>query len=153
MESKLPSGWKEMISKKTGKKYYLNLKTNTSQWEFPATDAGEMSCVSCRHLLVKHQDSRKPSSWREAEILRTKEEAIEIITRYEDIVRSNPAKFPELASQYSDCSSAKRGGDLGEFTEGQMQKSFENAAFKLGIGEISSIVDSASGLHIIQRYG
>lgn len=39
--------------------------------------------------------------------------------------------FEELASKESDCSSAKRGGDLGHFTRGKMQKSFEDASYLL----------------------
>lgn len=51
----------------------------------------------------------------------------------------------------SDCSSAKRGGDLGLFGRGAMQKPFEEAAFALKVGEMSQIVDTDSGVHIIIR--
>lgn len=60
-------------------------------------------------------------------------------------------RFKEIASEFSDCSSAKRGGDLGAFGHGQMQKPFEDASFKLKIDEMSGIVDSDSGLHLIYR--
>lgn len=60
-------------------------------------------------------------------------------------------KFEEIASKYSDCSSAKRGGDLGPFRRGQMQKPFEDASFNLPIGQLSDIVDTDSGVHIILR--
>lgn len=53
--------------------------------------------------------------------------------------------------QVSDCSSAKRGGDLGLFGRGAMQKPFEEAAFALKVGEMSQIVDTDSGVHIIIR--
>ncbi len=91
---------------------------------------------------------------------------------------SGKAKFEDLASKYSDCSSAKRGGDLGPFGKGQMQvslgltlwlcgltlahsttsscasalqKPFEEVAFALNVGEISEAVITESGVHIILR--
>lgn len=60
-------------------------------------------------------------------------------------------KFAAIARTESDCSSAQKGGDLGLFGRGQMQKSFEDATYALKVGEISEIVDSDSGIHIILR--
>ena len=70
----------------------------------------------------------------------------------------------ELASEFSDCSSAKKGGDLGMFGPGQMQKPFEDATFGLQVrneslidpifwqvGELSQAVVTDSGVHIILR--
>lgn len=59
--------------------------------------------------------------------------------------------FKELAGKYSDCSSAQRGGDLGHFKRGQMQKPFEEAAFALKVGQLSQVVETDSGFHIIHR--
>lgn len=64
---------------------------------------------------------------------------------------SGKYSFAELASKYSDCSSAKKGGDLGAFGRGAMQKPFEDAAFSLKIGELSEPVWTDSGVHIILR--
>ncbi|EGG13496.1 hypothetical protein DFA_11257 [Cavenderia fasciculata] len=108
--------------------------------------------VQCRHLLVKHRESRNPRSWRqENEITRTKEEAMVKLQGYRDMITSGSHKFDELAHKYSDCSSAKRGGDLGFFTRGQMQKAFEDASFALQVGEMTEIVSTDSGVHIIER--
>jgi len=57
--------------------------------------------------------------------------------------------FATLAKTYSDCPSAPYGGDLGYFTAGQMVKEFEEEAFKIGINEISGIVKTEFGYHII----
>ena len=46
---------------------------------------------------------------------------------------SKEATFESLASEFSDCSSAKKGGDLGMFGPGQMQKPFEDATFGLQV--------------------
>lgn len=53
--------------------------------------------------------------------------------------------------RHSDCSSFRASGDLGPFSRGMMQKSFEDAAFALDMGEISEIVSTDSGVHIILR--
>jgi NIMA-interacting peptidyl-prolyl cis-trans isomerase 1 len=66
-------------------------------------------------------------------------------------INGDPAKFAALAKVHSDCSSARAGGDLGPFGRGAMQKPFEDAAFSLKVGEISGVVDTDSGVHIILR--
>lgn len=70
---------------------------------------------------------------------------------YREQISFGKSSFAELASKYSDCSSAKRGGDLGPFGKGAMQKPFEEAAFALKVGELSEPVFTDSGVHIILR--
>ncbi|MFX0040759.1 MAG: peptidylprolyl isomerase [Promethearchaeota archaeon] len=70
---------------------------------------------------------------------------------YEDLMAGD--KFELLASQYSTCSSKKRGGNLGEFSKGDMVPEFWNACTKLKVGEISQPVKSQYGYHIIKRTG
>lgn len=68
--------------------------------------------IRAAHLLVKHKDSRRPSSWKEPNITRTKEEAIEILKGHEARIRSGEVSLGDLAQTESDCSSAKKNGDL-----------------------------------------
>lgn len=68
--------------------------------------------IRCSHLLVKHRDSRRPSSWREAEITRSKEEAREILRGHQERILQGEARLGDLATSESDCSSARKKGDL-----------------------------------------
>ena len=65
-------------------------------------------------------------------------------------VRNNPEDFSDIARQNSEDITAIRGGDLGYFGPGQMIKEFEEAAFALEVGEISDIVKTQFGYHIIR---
>jgi len=107
--------------------------------------------VTCSHLLVKHRESRRPSSWRQDKITKSKDEALEELREYRRMITSGEATFEELASKFSDCSSAKAGGSLGSFRHGMMQKPFEEVAFALKVDELSEPVWTDSGVHIILR--
>lgn len=88
-----------------------------------------MSEVRASHLLVKHQGSRRPASWRDPEgaviTKRSKAAALDELEAYREQIESGAVTFADLAAKVSDCSSAKHGGDLGFFGPGKMQKAFE----------------------------
>ena len=60
-----------------------------------------------------------------------------------------PAKFAELAKANSACPSSAKGGDLGEFTHGQMVAEFDKAAFELPVGQVSDPIKTQFGYHLI----
>ncbi|HUW39178.1 MAG TPA: SurA N-terminal domain-containing protein [Rhodocyclaceae bacterium] len=85
-----------------------------------------------------------------AEVKAAQAKAAEILAQ----VKKHPADFARLAKQYSqDPGSADKGGDLGWFSRGMMVKSFEDAAFGLKENEISGLVRSDFGFHIIELTG
>ncbi len=85
-----------------------------------------------------------------ADIAAAKKKADEVLAQ----VQAKPAAFAALAKQYSqDPGSASKGGDLDWFGRGAMVKSFEDVAFSLKEGELSGIVRSDFGFHIIKLTG
>ena len=86
----------------------------------------------------------------EAEIKATRIRAEEVLAQ----LQANPADFVKLAKQYSqDPGSAEKGGDLGFFGRGMMVKPFEDAVFSLKEGELSGVVRSDFGFHLIRLTG
>lgn len=147
----LPEGWISKMSSRHNRVYYYNTVTKQSQWDVPTEPAKAIDSVRCSHILCKHTKSRRPASWREDPITRSKEEALERLAGFRKQIVDGEAKFEDIARTESDCSSARNGGDLGPFTRGMMQKPFEDASFALKVGEMSGIVDTDSGVHIILR--
>ena len=103
--------------------------------------------IGAKHILVMHLESKsKPPS-----LTRTKEEARKRAQQCLVRVRSGES-FDTLVKEYSDePGAADRAGDLGVFEKGTMVKQFSDAAFSLKIGEVSEVVETPFGFHIIKR--
>lgn len=87
-----------------------------------------------------------PERWKASHILvKTEEEAKAVLDEL-----SKGGAFDELAKTKSQDTSAKKGGDLGYFTKGQMVPEFEEAVIKLEVGQISQAVKTQFGYHIIK---
>ena len=97
------------------------------------------------HILVK-ADKNAPQDQR----AKAKAKAESLLAE----IKAKPSRFAELAKKNSDDpGSASRGGDLDYFGRGAMVKPFEDAAFSLKPGEISGLVESDFGYHVIQVTG
>ncbi len=103
---------------------------------------------------VKKYYDEHSAQYNEAEQRRASHILIAERTQAEQIlkeIKQNPARFEDLAKQHSkDPGSAAQGGDLGFFARGAMVKPFEDAAFGMKGGEISGLVQSDFGFHIIK---
>ncbi len=81
---------------------------------------------------------------------KAKEKALEIDAQ----LKADPKRFEELAVKFSqDPGSASKGGSLGSFGRGAMVKPFEDAVFAMQVGDISDVVESEFGYHIIRLDG
>ncbi|CAH8649692.1 unnamed protein product [Heterobilharzia americana] len=147
--SSLTDGQTSRIGSRTGKSRHVNTFTNESQCKQPASSCEDK--IRCSHLMVKHNESRRLSSWKEKNITRSKDEALSLINKYKKLIEGGEYTLEELARTESDCDSAYASGDLNFFGRGQTQKAFEDAAFNLKVGEMCGPVYTESGIHLIKR--
>jgi peptidyl-prolyl cis-trans isomerase C len=118
------------VSDEAAKKFY---EDNPKYFEMPEQ-------IQASHILVK---TEKGDSEDKVKAARAKAEGILAKLK-------GGADFAELAKTNSDCPSSAQGGDLGPFMRGQMVKPFEDAAFALKKGEMSDIVQTDFGFHVIK---
>ena len=93
-----------------------------------------------RHILVTINDdlpgSDRVSAWRHIEALQTQ-------------LKNTPDQFADLALKHSECPTAMQGGMLGTLRRGQLYPELEPVAFALRLGELSEIVESPMGFHLL----
>ncbi|GAB5390407.1 MAG: hypothetical protein Alpg2KO_33750 [Alphaproteobacteria bacterium] len=100
--------------------------------------------VSAAHILLMYQGSMRSTA------TRTKDEAAAQINAMKADIDGG-ADFAAIAKDNSDCPSGRDGGELGEFPRGAMVPEFEDAAFALQPGEVSAVVETDFGYHLIKR--
>ncbi len=106
----------------------------------------EGESIEASHILVGYAGAPRSSA------TRTKAEAEAEAARLVGLARAPGADFAALAKEHSeDPGSGPRGGALGAFTRDRMVKPFSDAAFALDPGQVSGVVESQFGYHVILR--
>ena len=100
--------------------------------------------VRASHILLMYSGSARSTA------TRTKDEAQTLITSLKTKI-DDGGLFADLAKEHSDCPSGRSGGDLGQFGRGQMVPAFEQSAFGMEIGQVSDVVETDFGYHLITR--
>jgi hypothetical protein len=110
-----------------------------------AEQPGADEMIAASHVLVAYQGAMR------SQATRSKEEAQKLAQQVASQAKAGK-DFAALASQYSDDKgSAAKGGDLGRFPAKRMVKQFADAVTALKPGEISGVVESPFGFHVIRR--
>ncbi len=144
-KGKLPSDYAEIL---------FNLKPGESFGPYKDINSFKISklidkkkngSIRASHILISHNESnRKPPN-----VNRTKDEAKRVANNLFRQVLRNNSKFESLAEEFSDGPSKSLGGDLGFFTEKQMEPAFFSFVKKNRIGKIG-LVETSFGFHIIK---
>lgn len=121
---------KAQVTEQEAKDFYNNNQDKFVQPEM----------AHARHILItaKETESKADKDRKRAKLVQIKKQL------------KDGADFAELAKQFSDCPSKERGGDLGFFPRGQMVKPFEQAVFKMMPGDVSDVVETEFGFHLIK---
>lgn len=124
------------------KDYYIQEYFNKQILEkLPANKA-----VEANHVLICYKGTTL------CESNRSKDEALELANTVKTLAESDSSlsNFEILAKEYSNGPSAVNGGNLGTFSKGQMIPEFEEEAFSLNAGDISAVVETMYGFHVIR---
>ena len=114
----------------------------------PGAGADEESqSIVAQHLLVMYAGSKTAP----ARIKRSRDEARSRAQEALDLVKKGQ-DFDKVVAAYTDePGGAARHGDLGRFTRDKMIKAFSDAAFALDVNQVSTVIETSFGFHVIRR--
>jgi hypothetical protein len=139
------AGWYYVISNEVYEKIRLDRSDFVKAKEKEEGDTPEE--VQASHILISYKGADRA----DADISRSKEEAKAEAERIRKLIVDDGKDFAEMAKTHSDGPSSTKGGDLGKFKFEVMAKPFSEAAFALGIDEVSEVVETGFGFHVIKR--
>ena len=139
------AGWYYVISNDVYEKIRLDRPSFVKSKENPEVVLPDE--VAASHILISYKGADRADS----KIKRTKQAAKKESNRIRGLVVNEGKDFAEMAKKHSDGPSGPKGGDLGKFKFEVMAKPFSEAAFALEVGEVSEVVETGFGFHVIQR--
>jgi len=115
--------------------------TATATASAPAPD-----WITAQHILIAYKGAKNAPK----NVTRTKAEAKTLADKVRDEAKTTP--FEDLVAKYSeDPGSKDRMGSVGKFTRDKMTKAFSDAAFALKVDQVSDVVETPFGFHVIKR--
>jgi hypothetical protein len=112
-----------------------------------AGDPDQPEYIVAQHLLVMYKGSKNAAK----SIMRSKEEARLRAHEALDLIKKGQ-DFDKVVAAYTDePGGANRKGDLGRFSRDMMVRAFSDAAFALDVGQVSTVIESPFGFHVIRR--
>ncbi len=106
----------------------------------------EVELIHTRHILIRYAGAKNAPD----DIERSEEEARALAQRIREEIEGG-ADFAEVARDKSEDGSAERGGDVGTVGRGLLAPEYEEAAFAVAPGELTPVVQTAYGFHVVER--
>ena len=139
------AGWYYVISNDVYEKIRLDRASFVKNKENPEVVLPDE--VAASHILISYKGAERA----DAKIKRGKQAAKKEAERIRNLIVNEGKDFADMAKQHSDGPSGPKGGDLGKFKFEVMAKPFSEAAFALEVGEVSEVVETGFGFHVIKR--
>jgi hypothetical protein len=139
------AGWYYVISNDVYEKIRLDRSSFVKNKDNPEVVLPDE--VSASHILISYKGAERADS----KITRNKQAARKEAERIRGLIVDQGKDFAEMAKKHSDGPSGPKGGDLGSFKFEVMAKPFSEAAFALEVNEVSEVVETGFGFHVIKR--
>ena len=139
------AGWYYVISNDVYEKIRLDRSSFVKNKDNPEVVLPDE--VSASHILISYKGADRADS----KITRNKQAAKKEAERIRGLIVDQGKDFAEMAKKHSDGPSGPKGGDLGSFKFEVMAKPFSEAAFALELNEVSEVVETGFGFHVIKR--
>ena len=133
-------GWDKLVESQITGQYEVTEEEALAYFNKYPDNFSTFELVKASHIVIRPIDDNDPNMKAEAR------------ASAEDLLKQlkEGADFAELAMDNSEDATGVNGGDLGYFKRGDMEKPFETVAFSLEVGEISDVVETSFGYHIIK---